>query len=103
LKKIIVALCFVQWISTGSGFAQTNVSKTEEINMPLSELKIKMVSIPEGSFLMGSNSSTKPTEKPAKTVKVSAFWMGAFEITHDQFDVFLAKQQYIVKCPSFSD
>ena len=47
-----------------------------------------MVSIPEGTFLMGSNSSTKPNEKPAKTVKVSAFWMGAFEITHDQFDVF---------------
>jgi formylglycine-generating enzyme required for sulfatase activity len=88
LKKIILALCFLQWISTEAGFAQTNVSKTEEINIPLSELKIKMVSIPEGTFLMGSNSSTKPNEKPAKTVKLSAFWMGACEITHDQFDVF---------------
>ena len=38
--------------------------------------------------MMGSNTSNNENEKPAKKVHVSAFAIGAFEITHDQFNVF---------------
>lgn len=66
--------------------AQTQESKL--IDLPESELKIKMVKLPEGKFLMGNNASSNANEKPAKNISVSGFWMGAFEITHDQFNVF---------------
>lgn len=69
-------------------FGQTVQLKTEEIPIPDSDKKIKLVYLPEGSFIMGSNTSTKESEKPAKTVHVSAFAIGAYEITHDQFNYF---------------
>lgn len=47
-----------------------------------------MMKLPEGSFQMGNNASENTNEKPARNVTVSGFWMGAFEITHDQFNVF---------------
>ena len=43
-----------------------------------------MVSIPAGSFLMGSNDGRKD-EKPVHTVKVSGFEMSAYEITQGQY------------------
>lgn len=69
-------------------FGQSTQLKTEEILIPDSDKKIKLVYLPEGSFIMGSNTSPKTSEKPAKTVHVSAFAIGAFEITHDQFNYF---------------
>lgn len=88
MKKIIASLLFSSFLFPDSTLAQNTASKSEDIKIPLSELSIKLVSIPEGTFSMGSNTSTRPNEKPAKNVRISAFWMGAFEITHDQFDVF---------------
>ncbi|MFN5423275.1 MAG: formylglycine-generating enzyme family protein [bacterium] len=60
----------------------------EEVPLPNSTLKIKLVSIKGGNFQMGNNASSKPNEKPSKTVEVADFWMGIYEITHDQFNVF---------------
>lgn len=54
-------------------------------------LTIKMVPIPAGTFTMGSREQDKNTaknERPQRTVSVSPFWMGTYEITHDQFDPF---------------
>jgi formylglycine-generating enzyme required for sulfatase activity len=92
LKKIIVFL-MVSFLLALSNRAQTNGTKTEEVNIPGSTLKIKMVSIQGGSFMMGDNKASKLDEKPAKQVTVSDFWIGAFEITHDQFDVFFKDDQ----------
>lgn len=61
--------------------------------IPGSELTIKMIELSGGSFTMGNNNSVNSNEKPAKKIAVSPFWMGAFEITHDQFDVFFKDEQ----------
>jgi formylglycine-generating enzyme required for sulfatase activity len=50
-----------------------------------------MVTIPAGSFTIGSGDNEKgrnADEGPQRKVSVSAFWMGAHEVTHDEFDVF---------------
>lgn len=88
MKKIIGALLFSSVVFTGWLQAQTIHAKQEEIALPGSDQKIKLVSITGGSFVMGNNASAKPYEKPARTVKLSDFWIGAYEITHDQFDAF---------------
>lgn len=51
-----------------------------------------MVPIPAGTFTWGSGANDKlagADEKPAKTVKLDAFWMGAHEVTFDEFNLFL--------------
>jgi formylglycine-generating enzyme required for sulfatase activity len=62
-----------------------------EQKIPGSMLKYKMVQLPGGTFFMGSPQNEKGRETdegPQKTVTVSTFWIGAFEVTHDQFDIF---------------
>ena len=66
---------------------------TELVAIPGTDLSIKMIQLSGGSFLMGNNNSINANEKPAKKVTVSPFWMGAFEITHDQFDAFFKDDQ----------
>lgn len=59
--------------------------------VPGSDMVIKMMPVKGGTFRMGSEGADKlsrPDEKPATDVTVSSFWMGAYEITHDIFDVF---------------
>ena len=60
----------------------------EEVQLPNSTHKIKLVSIKGGKFQMGNDASSKPNEKPSKLVEVGDFCMGVYEITHDQFNVF---------------
>lgn len=83
-SPVLFSLLFISSFS----FGQSAQLKTEEILVPDSDKKIKLVYLPEGSFIMGSNASPKKSEKPAKTVHVSAFAIGAYEITHDIFNYF---------------
>ena len=53
------------------------------------ELKVEMVPIPGGTFVMGSPDSEadrNEDEGPQHEVTVSPFWIGKFEITWDQYD-----------------
>jgi hypothetical protein len=89
LKKIIPAtLLGLSLFMTIKTIAQANPVQKVEIAIPNSDKKITLVSIPEGSFMMGNNASKNTNEKPATNVHVSAFEMSAFEITHDQFNIF---------------
>jgi len=62
-----------------------------KFTLPGSSVQTKMVPVDAGSFLMGSNENEKDRKKdegPQRTVTIAAFWMGAFEVTRDEFDVF---------------
>ena len=54
------------------------------------EVKIPMVPISGGEFVMGSpddEDDRGEDEGPQRTVKVEPFWMGKFEVTWEQYDV----------------
>ncbi|MBC7508168.1 MAG: SUMF1/EgtB/PvdO family nonheme iron enzyme [Ferruginibacter sp.] len=54
-----------------------------------------MIPIKAGSFLMGSNADEKnrnTNEGPQRNITIAAFWMGAYEVTRDGFDVFYADE-----------
>jgi formylglycine-generating enzyme required for sulfatase activity len=74
--------------------AQTNNSTAfapYDQSIPGSSVSFNMVPVQAGSFTMGSPPSEaghKPTEGPAKKVKLDAFWMGAKEVTYDEFLLF---------------
>ena len=72
--------------------SQTDTSfKAYEQSIPGSSLKFKMIPIKSGRFTMGSPENEQgrdADEGPQQTFSISPFWMGAFEVTHDEFDIF---------------
>jgi formylglycine-generating enzyme required for sulfatase activity len=55
-------------------------------------LSFKMIPIQAGKFIMGSKATEKnrkADEGPQKEIQIPAFWMGAYEVTRDELDVFL--------------
>ncbi|MEJ7680784.1 MAG: SUMF1/EgtB/PvdO family nonheme iron enzyme [Segetibacter sp.] len=66
-------------------------------SIPGTEIKFKMVPVSGGSFIMGSDTKEKgrePDEGPAKEVSVSSFWMGANEVTYDEYDAFFKDETF---------
>ncbi|MCC6286648.1 MAG: SUMF1/EgtB/PvdO family nonheme iron enzyme [Chitinophagaceae bacterium] len=63
--------------------------------VPGTQFEIRMVPVQGGSFSMGSSDADKnkkADETPSKKVTIEPLWMGAYEITHDIFDVFFRDQ-----------
>jgi len=67
-----------------------------------SELIIKMVPIPAGSFMMGSASVNDEAldSRPEHVVEISAFWMADLEITWNLYNLFLEREVDKLEPPS---
>jgi formylglycine-generating enzyme required for sulfatase activity len=79
--------------------AQTPNDSFSSYNQPIigSDIKFKMVPVKGGSFIMGSDEKQKgrkPDEGPAKAVQVSSFWMGANEVTYEEYDAFFKDETF---------
>ncbi len=104
LPKIgIDALCLLFGmliVVTGYRIGLKPVSLSEKFDTytePISgsEEAIAMTPVPGGTFMMGS-AADKPNheadEGPPHKVKVDSFWMGTYEITWDQYDLFVKEE-----------
>jgi formylglycine-generating enzyme required for sulfatase activity len=90
MKTSIVLFSFLTCLSS---FAQTADSSfgAYEQTIPGSTIKFRMIPIRGGSFTMGSpenENGRDADEGPQKKFQISPLWMGAFEVTHDEFDFF---------------
>lgn len=89
MRRWLSVLLSVSMLETS---AQSDTSLADvTLTIPGSTLEYKMVVIPGGSFTMGSPATQKgrkPDEGPSKNITISPFWMGAYEVTHDQFGIF---------------
>jgi formylglycine-generating enzyme required for sulfatase activity len=84
LKLIFLSLVFLKL----SAQDKKMESFEQKIN---NNITIKMVAIPSGNMLVGSPLTEKGRQKdegPQQKVIFEAFWIGATEITHDQFMAF---------------
>lgn len=66
-------------------------------SIPGSDIKFKLVPVKGGKFVMGSDAAEKnrkADEGPAKEVSVSSFWMGANEVTYDEYDAFFKDETF---------
>jgi formylglycine-generating enzyme required for sulfatase activity/mono/diheme cytochrome c family protein len=64
--------------------------------IPGTRVNYSMVPIPSGEFLMGSPESEpgrNEDEGPQRQVKVKAFWMGQFEVTWNEFELFMYPEE----------
>ncbi len=91
MKKLSVStfsiFCFLV-LSAQSG---NENFKPYEQSLPGSALQFKMVPVPGGSFLMGSSKKEKKKktdETPQRKIAISPFWMAAYEVSRDAFDIF---------------
>ncbi len=92
MLRTISLACFAFFVIKSS-LAQINQSSFSTYKQTLtgSDFSLELVPINGGSFIMGSSTSEKQRradEGPAKPVVVSPFWMGAYEVTYDQYDAF---------------
>ena len=66
---------------------RNNANSTKEVELA-PDVKLRLVYIPAGQFVMGSNSSVLPDVSPASKVEIAKpFWMGEVEITNEQYQV----------------
>jgi formylglycine-generating enzyme required for sulfatase activity len=89
----LITLLFVFSLSAQS--ADTAFGSYKQ-TLPGTTLQFQMVPVRGGKFTMGSPASDKAAKKdeqPQHTVSISPFWMGAHEVTHDEFDVFFNDMQ----------
>lgn len=62
-----------------------------QASIPESSISFQMQPIPAGAFQMGCNAEevgAAAGESPSHKVQVSGFWMGAFEITWDEYQLY---------------
>lgn len=86
MRQLIYSAVFV-FSFFGIAFGQNGSITTDQIMLPGSSQSLKLTLIPAGNFMMG-NQQGKANERPARNIKIAAFWMGIYEITHDQYNVF---------------
>jgi len=86
------ALSLILVVSTVSVHAETPVGEMKPYKEVIggTEVSFEMVPIPGGEFLMGSPDSEenrKDDEGPQHKVKIEPFWMGAREVTWEEYDI----------------
>ncbi len=92
-KKILSALFTVVIISAGSVpelSAQPFTSYTEAVSG--TRIRLEMVAVKGGVATIGSpgkEPGRKDDEGPVHSVELDAFWMGKYEITWDQYELFV--------------
>jgi formylglycine-generating enzyme required for sulfatase activity len=87
-----LALSSLLSLATLAAPAQQDSSfKAYDQPIPGSTVSFKLVPVPGGTFKMGSPDTEKGrnvNEGPQRNFSISPFWMGAYEVTHDEFDIF---------------
>ena len=66
------------------------------IRIPGTETDFVMLPIPGGEFMMGSpagEANRKDDEGPQRKVKIAPFWMGKHEITWNEFELFMYRDE----------
>ncbi len=91
MKKLFAILISIFCSHLLSGQDSVATFASYSFTIPGSQIQCKMVPVKSGSFLMGSSDDEKNREKdegPQRNVTIAAFWMGAYEVTRDEFDFF---------------
>lgn len=102
-----VSLYFLILLISLSGIvvAQTDTASFKSYDQSIAgtEIKFRMMPVKGGSFMIGSvqdEKGRKPDEGPAKKVLVFSFWMGANEVTYDEYDAFFKDETFTRNMPA---
>jgi formylglycine-generating enzyme required for sulfatase activity len=88
--RLIILLALFQGLFSQAQQTDTIFTKYEQA-IPGSSLKFGMVPITAGTFMLGSAARDKQKEAdegPAHKITISSFWMGTYEVTYDEYNLF---------------
>ncbi|MEO6732084.1 MAG: formylglycine-generating enzyme family protein [Ferruginibacter sp.] len=91
MKQLFAILFSISCCETTGAQDSVKTFSAYTFTIPGSAIQSKMVPVKSGDFLMGSAENEKdsePDEGPQRKIALAAFWMGAFEVSRDEFDVF---------------
>lgn len=100
IKKSLLMMAMLDLCYTGYTQNIKLENYTQKINNEA--IKINMIAIPEGKYLMGSavtEKGRKKDEGPQVIVKMESFWLAETEITHDQFMAFRFEEKDLNPIP----
>ena len=92
MKSIYISFILLLVFCTNNAQNNTTAFAPYQQKIDGSALSFKMMPIQAGKFIIGSKATEKnrkTNEGPQKEIQVPAFWMGAYEVTRDELDVFL--------------
>lgn len=92
MKSIYISFILLLVFCTNNAQNNTTTFAPYQQKIDGSALSFKMMPIQAGKFIIGSKATEKnrkTNEGPQKEIQVPAFWMGAYEVTRDELDVFL--------------
>ncbi len=92
MKSIFISFLLLLIFCNNNAQNNTSAFTTYQQKIDGSTLSFKMIPIQAGKFIIGSKATEKnrkADEGPQKEIQVAAFWMGAYEVTRDELDVFL--------------
>ncbi len=106
-RRSFISIYLLTLLSTSSTIvvAQTDTIPFKSYSQPIpgTEIKFKMMPVKGGSFIMGSaveEKGRKTDEGPAKKVLISSFWIGAYEVTYDEYDAFFKDETITRNTPT---
>ena len=79
-----------------TAFCQQSQGKSFVQKLPGTQVTFEMISVPAGTFLMGSTPTEvghKVDEAPQHQVSVDSLWVGKIEVTWDLFELFLTENK----------
>ena len=91
MQKTILGFLFLV-----SQLALSQDFKAYEQVIPNTTVKFKMMPIPAGEFMLGSPENEQGhenDESPQVKVKIEPFWMGATEVTYDEYQLFFDEER----------
>lgn len=103
--RFFILLAYSGLVLPAKIFAQNDTTTFSQYEQPLTgtDLKFKMIPVKGGTFLMGSRqdeNGRQEDEGPAKNIKVSSFWIGAYEVTYDEYDAFFKDENFTRNQPA---
>jgi formylglycine-generating enzyme required for sulfatase activity len=105
LRYSIILISLIAWRSNSAYSGNPIVEVPDSVASAASEMKpytdiisgadvkFQMLPIPGGKFMMGSPDSErghKPDESPQHEVEIEPLWMEKYELTWDEYEVFMA-------------
>ena len=101
MKTNVCLVAFTLFISVFSCAVQAQTASQKfaayQQAIPGTAVKISLVPVQGGTFTMGSGNAEKGkqnNEGPAKKVGVSPFWIGAYEVTFEEYDAFFKDEMF---------
>lgn len=92
---MLISVAVVSLFTSAGNLVQAQPFQDYSLTIPGTSVEMDFVAVPGGTFLMGSDVSEagrNENEGPQSAVQVDPFWMGKYEISWEQYNMFVEEE-----------